>query len=215
MPRPTEPRRPYDAVLCDIDGVLRRWPDADDIERAHGLPPGALASTAFAPARLDPATTGLVTDEQWRSAVADDLAASCGSPERARAAVSAWSALVPVVNDDVVALLTMARRTVPVALVSNATTRLESDLRRHRLTDLADAVINSARVGVAKPDRRIYLVAAQRVGVPADRCLFVDDTAANVVAARELGMIAVHYRGIDDLRAALVPAGSTGDRDGL
>ncbi|WP_212747356.1 hypothetical protein [Streptomyces montanus] len=36
----------YDAVLCDIDGVLRHWPAADAIERAQGLPAGALAAAA-------------------------------------------------------------------------------------------------------------------------------------------------------------------------
>ncbi|MGW7610479.1 hypothetical protein ACWGKW_24995 [Streptomyces sp. NPDC054766] len=55
----------YEAVLCDVDGVLRRWPAADAIEHdAHGLPVGALAAAVFAPARVQPAVTGEVTDEQ-------------------------------------------------------------------------------------------------------------------------------------------------------
>ncbi|MGW7365885.1 hypothetical protein ACWGI8_21200 [Streptomyces sp. NPDC054841] len=77
------PLLPYDAVLCDVDGVLRHWPAADTLEQAHGLPVGALAGAAFAPARLQPAITGEITDEQWRSAVAADLADRCGSKDRA------------------------------------------------------------------------------------------------------------------------------------
>src|SRR4051795_9954523 len=100
------PDLPYDAVLCDIDGVLRHWPAADSLEHVHGLPSGALAAAAFAPARLHPAITGGVTDEQWRSAVATDLAASCGSTEQAHAAVGAWSELIPEIDQEVVALLT-------------------------------------------------------------------------------------------------------------
>ncbi|WP_330457962.1 HAD-IA family hydrolase [Streptomyces sp. NBC_00820] len=201
------PRPPHDAVLCDIDGVLRHWPAADALERAHGLPAGALAAAAFAPERLHPAITGKVTDEQWRAAVAAELARRCGSRERARAAVTAWSELVPAVDDEVVALLGQARdvASVSVALVSNATTRLERDLARQGLADLADLVVNTARIGIAKPDPRVYRIAAERIGAPAERCLFVDDTAANVVAAREAGMTAVHYRRIDDLRRALAP----------
>lgn len=83
----------YDAVLCDIDGVLRHWPAVDTIEQAHGLPVGALAAAAFAPVRLHPAITGEVSDEQWRAAVAADLADACGSADRARAAVTAWGAM--------------------------------------------------------------------------------------------------------------------------
>ncbi|MFJ9550234.1 hypothetical protein [Streptomyces erythrochromogenes] len=79
--------RPYGAVLCDIDGVIRHWPAAEPLERANGLRPGALAAAAFAPDRLQPAVTGEISDEQWRSAVAADLADACGSRERALAAV--------------------------------------------------------------------------------------------------------------------------------
>src|SRR5882724_6971438 len=80
---------PYDAVLCDIDGVLRHWPPARDLEQAHGLPAGAFAAAAFAPARLQPAITGQVTDEQWRSTVVADLAENYGSAEQAQIAVAA------------------------------------------------------------------------------------------------------------------------------
>jgi putative hydrolase of the HAD superfamily len=197
--------RPYDAVLCDIDGVLRHWPSADDLENIHGLPAGALAAAAFAPSRLHRAITGEITDEQWRSAVAVELADRYGSADRAHAAVTAWSELVPRVDHEVVSLLARARTVATVALVSNATTRLEWDLARQGLDGLADTVVNTARVGVVKPDPRIYLLAAERVGAPVHRCLFIDDTAANVTAARDVGMTALHYRQIEDLRGALAP----------
>ncbi|MDH6580575.1 HAD-IA family hydrolase [Kitasatospora sp. MAP5-34] len=196
---------PYDAVLCDIDGVLRHWPTPGhaDLDHVHGLPAGTFAAAAFAPARLHPAITGEITDEQWRSAVATDLADVCGSMDRARSVVTAWSDLMPRVDQEVVSLLTRVREVATVALVSNATTRLESDLARQGLNDLADAVVNTSRIGVAKPDPRVYLIAAERVGAPVHRCLFIDDTTANVIAAREVGMAALHYRQIEDLQDAL------------
>ncbi|MFI6588015.1 HAD-IA family hydrolase [Embleya sp. NPDC050493] len=194
----------YDAVLCDLDGVLRHWP-AHSLEHTHGLPEGALAAAAFASARLLPAITGQITDEQWRAAVTADLAADCGSIERASAAVAAWSDLLPTVDRDVVALLTRVREVAAVALVSNATTRLEWDLARQGLSDLAGSVVNTARIGVAKPDPRVCRIAAEIVGSAPHRCLFVDDTEANVMAARAVGMTAVHYRRLEDLRTALAP----------
>ncbi|TPQ15620.1 HAD-IA family hydrolase [Streptomyces sporangiiformans] len=204
----------YDAVLCDIDGVLRHWPAADAIERAHGLPAGALAAAAFAPARLHPAITGEVTDEEWRDAVVTDLADACGSKERARDVVTAWSELVPVVDQEVVALLRQVRDVASVALVSNATTRLERDLARQGLGSIADTVVNTARIGVAKPDPRVYRIAAERLGVAMDRCLFIDDTAPNVVAAHAVGMAALHYRQSEDLRRVLAPLLGTPTPDG-
>jgi len=195
----------YGAVLCDIDGVLRHWPASDELERAHGLALGTIGAAAFAPARLMPAITGEVSDEEWRAGVAEDLAQVCGTVERARAAVTAWSELVPVVDHEVVALLARVRRVVPLALVSNATSRLETDLVRQGLADLPHTVVNTSRIGVAKPDPQVYRIAAGRVRVPVDRCLFVDDTEPNVEAARAAGMTALHYRRPEDLRAALYP----------
>lgn len=191
------------AVLCDIDGVVRHWPAVDAIEHAHGLPPGALFAIAFGPDRLTPVITGRVTDEQWRTEIADELARACGSADTARAVVAAWTALEARVDDAVVALLTRVRTVARVVLVSNATTRLEADLARLGLSGLADAVVNTARIGFAKPDPRVYRHAAARAGVPAGRCLFVDDTEANVAAARDAGMTGLHYRGYGDLRDAL------------
>ncbi|MFB8003543.1 HAD-IA family hydrolase [Nocardia sp. NPDC056000] len=193
----------YDAVLCDIDGVLRLWPPADDIERGHQLAVGTLAATAFAPDRLLPAITGQITDEQWRAAVAADIAHACGSVSRAHAAVNEWSKLEPRVNDDAVTLLRRAGEAATVALVSNGTTRLEQDLTRQGLSGLADILINTARIGYAKPDPRVYQITSEQIGVPLHRCLFIDDTEINVATARDLGMIAVHYRQLDDLRNAL------------
>src|SRR5512142_1175161 len=168
--------RPFDAVLCDLDGVIRHWLPEDGLESRYGLPAGAIAAAAFVPARLLPAITGEVTDEQWRDAVAGDLAAACGSASRARVLLGAWGSVSACrVDEAVVALLARVRRSVPVVLVSNATTRLEADLAELGLARAVDLVVNSARVGAAKPDRRIYLAAARAAGAPAGRCLFVDD----------------------------------------
>jgi putative hydrolase of the HAD superfamily len=196
---------PFDAVLCDIDGVLRLWdPDAmPGLDRAYGLAPGTLASAAFAPERLRLAVTGVLTDEAWRRSVAEALTDACGSAERARTMTTEWTALAGRVNDEILTLLTDVRRHAPVVLVSNATNRLEDDLAALGLSDAVDAVVNTARIGVAKPDAAVYALAAERAGAAVERCLFIDDTLANVHAAQEVGMIGHHYRNADALRRAL------------
>ncbi len=74
--------------------------------------------------------------------------------------------------------------------------------------ELFEFVVDSAFVGVRKPDRRIYEIVLERLGgVPAEECLFLDDFAHNCEAARELGMTAVHFvatdRAISEVEAAL------------
>jgi epoxide hydrolase-like predicted phosphatase len=59
---------------------------------------------------------------------------------------------------------------------------------------LFDAVVTSGEVGFAKPDRRIYLLTARRLGLDPATCVFVDDLAANVRGAAAAGMVGVHHR---------------------
>ena len=190
------------AVLCDVDGVVRNWPSMAEIEAQHGLPTGVLAATAFADERLLPAITGAATDAQWRADVTAALARDHGI-SAAEGAVAAWSAVLPPVDAEVVDLLRRTRETMPVALVSNATSRLEDDLKNQGIEDIADFVVNTSRLGFAKPDPRVFQAAARTVGIDPTRCLFVDDTPGHVAAARALGMPAVHFRTFADLRDAL------------
>lgn len=57
--------------------------------------------------------------------------------------------------------------------------------------ELFDVVLDSSVVGLRKPDPAIYRLACERLGVELAECLFVDDLACNVDAARELGMEAL------------------------
>ncbi|MFE2475037.1 HAD-IA family hydrolase [Streptomyces sp. NPDC059389] len=198
---------PFDAVLCDFDGVLRLWdPDGmTALDRSAGLPEGTLAAAAFRPGLLGAAVTGAISDDHWRAQTASDLAGVCGSADRAAELVEKWSALTGRVDRAVLDLLAGVRGRVPVVLVSNATTRLEDDLVALDLADAFDAVLNTARLGAAKPDPRVFEAAARLAGADPRRCLFVDDTLGHVSAARAVGMTGHHYRSADLLRSVIAP----------
>ncbi len=201
---------PFDAVLCDVDGVLRLWDDEmGDIDRTFGLPDGTLAAAAFAPHRLNPAITGNVTDAEWRASVMTDLMPTCGSAIRAQSVVDAWSALIGRIDPEVIGLLVTVRQRVPVGLLSNATSRLSDDLTALGVIGSVDAVLSSADAGVAKPEVAIYHWAAKRIGVDPSRCLFVDDNPGHVEGARTAGMQAVQYEGADQLRVVLSTSSTT------
>jgi putative hydrolase of the HAD superfamily len=73
----------------------------------------------------------------------------------------------------------------------------------------------SCDIGVAKPDRRAYEIAADRLGAEPGDCLFVDDSEANVLAAREAGMRAEVFRSRDQVRELVRRSSrSTGERSG-
>ncbi|MEV0277468.1 HAD-IA family hydrolase [Streptomyces sp. NPDC050610] len=204
MTTPSIPGRPFDAVLCDLDNVIRFYDTSRlaEMERAAGLVEGTTGKVAFEPATDLPVLLGEISHEQWIDSIALGLSGQV-SRELARELATTLTGSPFSADEAVVALLRRVRAHVPLVLVTNATSQLESDLATMGLDDLADHVVSSARVGVVKPDREIYEIAAGRAGVAMDRCLFVDDRLENVEAAVALGMTGVHYRELGDLRAAL------------
>ena len=61
----------------------------------------------------------------------------------------------------------------------------------------------SWKTGVRKPDPRAYLGAAQRLAVPPETCVFIDDREKNCAAARATGMQAIRFQSADALSPAL------------
>ncbi|QZY19936.1 HAD-IA family hydrolase [Streptomyces decoyicus] len=171
-------------------------------EHVAGLAPGTTMKVAYAPEIDLPLLLGKITQRQGVESIALGLAGQV--PEAQARELGMALASAPFWADEVVvSLLRQVRAHMPVVLVTNATLELEDDLASLGPADFAGHVVNSARLGVAKPGREIYEVAAERAGVVIDRCLFVDDRLENVEAAVALGMIGVHYREPADLRESV------------
>jgi beta-phosphoglucomutase len=56
------------------------------------------------------------------------------------------------------------------------------------LDGLFDAIVSAENVTRGKPDPQVFLAAGERLGVPRDRCIVVEDAAVGVQAARSAGM---------------------------
>jgi epoxide hydrolase-like predicted phosphatase len=65
------------------------------------------------------------------------------------------------------------------------------------LEQLFDAVVISGDVGLHKPDAAIFRLGAERLGVPPEECVFVDDLRENCAGAEAVGMTAILHRGPD------------------
>jgi transcription antitermination factor NusB len=203
---------PVDVLLVDVDGVLRHWHDheVDAAEDALGLPRGAIAEVAFEEALMQLVITGGMTDAAWRTHVADELAARYGVD--AVALSEFWNGRGWTVDESVLAVLADVRGAgrCRVALFSNATDRLEDDMRQCGISDAVDSIVNSATLRLAKPDPLAFAAAAAALDTEPDRCLFVDDRAANVDGARQAGMRAELFTSADALRELVRSAGLVG-----
>ena len=101
-------------------------------------------------------------------------------------------------------------RGVRAALLTNNVREWEARWRSKlpELDELFEVVVDSAFVGLRKPDPAIYELTLERLGgVEPERCVFVDDLDVNCATARELGMAAVRFESADqaipEIEAAL------------
>lgn len=92
-------------------------------------------------------------------------------------------------------LVTLHER-YPLALVSNYYGNLQTVLREFRLDGLFSHVVESAVVGVRKPDPQIFRLAVDRLGCEPDAVTVVGDSfGSDIMPARQLGCRTVWLRG--------------------
>jgi putative hydrolase of the HAD superfamily len=113
-------------------------------------------------------------------------------------------------NEPMIELMRELRdRGYRMAILTNNVREWEEKWRSKLPVDeIFEVIVDSAWVGMRKPERGIYELTLERLGaVAAEECLFVDDNELNVEAARKLGMTAVHFRSnaqaIAEIRATL------------
>jgi putative hydrolase of the HAD superfamily len=98
----------------------------------------------------------------------------------------------------------LRERGVRLALLTNNVREWEP-LWRSKLPvdDVFEVVVDSGFVGMRKPEPAIYELTLDKLGLPAQACVFVDDLEVNVDAARALGMTGIVHRGSGATIAAL------------
>ena len=107
-------------------------------------------------------------------------------------------------NKDLFAYIKQLRRGVKTAVLSNVS--YEGFWRRFTPNELRlyfDATILSGEIGYAKPDAQAYEVAAEQLGVRLDECVMIDDREDYCAGARAVGMQAIVYQSLPQLKSEL------------
>jgi putative hydrolase of the HAD superfamily len=99
-------------------------------------------------------------------------------------------------NDELFAYYRGLReRGLRLALLTNNVREWEPLWRpKLAIDEVFETVVDSGFVGMRKPEPEIYALTLERLELPAEACVFVDDLEVNVEAARALGMQGVVYR---------------------
>ena len=188
------------AVLFDIGGVIIRTDDPGPRQRLgerFGLDRDTMDKLVFGCPVSQAAELGLETETAVWSSVKHALGLSDEELSEFKREFWAGDSL----DSSLVELAASLRPELKTGLLTNAwnPSPLNIFTLQYGLPDALaqaayDVVISSAAVGVKKPDRRIFEIAVERLGVQFPETAFIDDNAANIAAAKRLGMHAIRFR---------------------
>ena len=201
--------RTFDAVLWDFGGVILSSPfDAfSRYEREHGLPVDFIRTVnatdphTNAWARLERSDITAVEFDEVFAAEAEQL----GHRVPGRDVLALLSGDV---RPDMVAALDRVREAGyrTACLTNNMSGEHKSAERGDTIAAIMarfDAIVESSKVGVRKPEPRFYEIACELLDVQPDRCVFLDDLGINLKPAAAMGMHTIKVLGSEQARVDL------------
>ena len=188
------------AVITDFDGVLRHWQNDKtlELEAICKLERGTLTNICFEPELLQQAITGKISFEQWQNLARERIQKSYGLAI-AEHYLQARQANGYSIDHGLIAIYKDYFPDATLVLATNATSRLPWELQEAGLARTFSHVFNSSAMGVAKPKKEFFYASLMSLGIKATDAVFIDDSIANVQAAKSVGLTSIHYNGRADL----------------
>jgi HAD superfamily hydrolase (TIGR01509 family) len=194
-------------VFFDMGGVLLRTEDLSPRrkwEARFGLPEWGLADAVFNSEPSRRASVGRAGEDGIWEHVARRFGLT--EAEAAELQHDFWAG--DRLDEPLVAYIGSLRPRYRTGLISNAWPSMREFVGQNDLVRAAfEKVYLSAEIGIAKPDRRIYQLALDELGLVPGEAVFVDDQSENVEAAQALGVAGLLYRPGMDVPAQLAGLG--------
>lgn len=193
--RVTLPEREFAGYIFDLDGTLvdsmpthyRAWRQA---LRENGAPPEVFRWTEFT-AHGGMAAVDIVKDLNATYALHMEPVA-VADRKRALYARFLSTESLPTIPETVELVRGLRSRGIPYAIgTGSALPGALSTLRAAGLEGLFPTIVTPEEVANGKPAPDIFLLAAERMGVPAGECVVFEDAEPGLQAARAAGMAAV------------------------
>ncbi len=191
------------AVISDFGGVLTTplFGGFAKVLEGQGLPLEALghammrATEAHGENPLFDFERGEMTEQEFFALLGDGLEAEVGRRVPLQDfAERYFSHLSP--NHELIDHLRALRdeRGIRLALLTNNVREWEHRWKSMLPEDLFELIVDSAFVGMRKPEPGIYELTLQRLGLRGEECLFIDDLEVNCEAAKEHGIVPIRFR---------------------
>lgn len=191
-----------DAVIFDLGGVVLDSPLAVFIEyeQALGIPPKTInrhISVAGAASAWSKLERGELSMSEFYAAFDSEMAAH-GLTVSGAEIMERLSSRTAVRPQAVTAIRRLRASGRKVAALTNNWVNADQSSKMDVLRVEFDVFIESTRVGLRKPDPRIYQLACRELSVEPAQAAFLDDIGANLKAARELGMATIKVVSLPD-----------------
>lgn len=188
---------PFEAVIFDMDGVLvNSEPFYVEVEQTNFKMLGLNITE-------DEHKTyqGTATDRMWQiikekygvSQAVEELV------EMTNSIVTPYFASLEIIESmpGVEQLIKrLAKEKIPMALASSSYPDvIEIILQKTGIKSYFDVVVDSQMAGASKPEPDIFLLAAQKLGLPPDKCIVIEDSANGIQAAKSAGMYCIAFAG--------------------
>ncbi|HEX9039197.1 MAG TPA: HAD family phosphatase [Ktedonobacterales bacterium] len=197
------------AVVFDLGGILEIIPGGNDPtsrfpamlarwDERMGWPPGAMAAKFEAQDERHRAAgkdnmLGGFTYEEWLVETQVDMGWDAAT--RDAFFVDYWDNYIGDPNPELADYFVSLRPRYRTAFLSNSGIGArEHEQAARGFEDMADLIIYSHEVGVAKPDPRIYAITCERLGVQPPELVFLDNVSANIASARDFGIHGVVFQ---------------------
>ncbi|WP_328890979.1 HAD family hydrolase [Streptomyces sp. NBC_00316] len=175
-------------VILDIGGVLEITPQTGWVQRWEErleLPPGTVNERMRDVWHAG--SVGSISEQEVHEQVATRLGLDALRTEAFTADL--WAEYLGTPNEELITYVRGLRERCRLGILSNSFVGArERETALYHFDALVDQIVYSHEIGIEKPDRRAFEAACTSLEVRPENCLFIDDVAANVHAARVTGM---------------------------
>ncbi|MGW7285663.1 HAD family hydrolase [Streptomyces sp. NPDC054847] len=175
-------------VILDIGGVLEITPETGWVQRWEQrleLPAGTVNRRLGDVWRAG--SIGSIGEEEVHEQVAARL--HLDAPQVEAFMADLWTEYLGTPNEELIACVRDLRDRCRLGILSNSFVGArERETSLYHFDELVDRIVYSHEIGIGKPDPRAFEAACAGLGVRPEDCLFIDDVAVNIEAARAFGM---------------------------
>ncbi|EIC9493225.1 HAD family phosphatase [Salmonella enterica] len=194
-------------IWFDFGGVLS--PSVPDLFTSYylktGIPPAVLQRAMKEVADdmnmdvLAPVEKAIITEREWGAGIRLKLSQSAPELDLSQARLEQFGeqwfdGILP--NQLMIDLFRKVKATgLKVGILTNNVVEWENHWKRVAvISEEADVIVDSCKVGCRKPETEIFAIAAERAGVRPEENLLIDDVPENCIAARQCGWESVHFK---------------------